>query len=302
MKKVLTNLCAFSLLLGLSLSCQPGGSTKADLKTDDDKAFYSLGVMFGGRLKDVKLSANELALVKQGLSDSATGKKPLIKAADHRAAIDKIFKGRITEAVKVAKDDGKKYRDGLKGYQKTASGLMYKIERPGSAKKPGATDTVEVHYKGTLIDGTTFDSSYDRKKTINFPLNRVIPGWTEGLQLIGEGGKVNLVIPSDLAYGDRGAPPNVPGGSTLVFDVELMKVNGAKAAPAPAAGNKAVNAAKNAASKAKDTAKKMGDKAADAAKSMGDKAGEMKKAAGGDVDAAIKKAQEMKESMMKKAK
>jgi len=282
MKKVLANLSVFGLLLGLTSSCQPGGNSKVDLKTDDDKAFYSLGVMFGGRLKDVKLSDKELALVKQGLSDSAMGKKTSVKAADHRAAIDKIFKGRITEAVKVAKDDGKKYRDGLKGYQKTASGLLYKIEKPGTGKKPGPTDTVEVHYKGTLIDGTVFDSSYDRKKTINFPLNRVIPGWTEGLQLISEGGKMNLVIPSDLAYGDRGAPPNVPGGSTLIFDIELIKVNGAKSAP---------SAAKSAASKASNAAKNAANKAAGAKK-------EMK----GKVDDAIKKAQEMKESMMKKAK
>ena len=236
MKKVLGQFVLLSLTLVLALSCQQGGGKKAELKTDDDKAFYSLGVMFGGRLKDVNLSEKELALVVQGLSDSAMGKKTAVKASDHRAAIDKIFKGRINEAVKVAKDAGKKYRDGLKGYQKTASGLMYKIDKPGSAAKPGATDTVEVHYKGTLIDGTTFDSSYDRKKTINFPLNRVIPGWTEGLQLVGEGGKINLVIPSDLAYGDRGAPPNVPGGSTLIFEVELIKVM--KKAPEPKGAKK----------------------------------------------------------------
>ncbi len=90
---------------------------------------------------------------------------------------------------------------------------------------PTATDTVEVHYHGTLTNGEVFDSSVDRGKTISFPLNRVIKGWTEGLQLLKEGGKIKLVIPPELAYGDAGAPPKIPGGSTLIFEVELFKVN-----------------------------------------------------------------------------
>ena len=108
--------------------------------------------------------------------------------------------------------------------QKTESGLAYKILTPGKDPKPKATDTVKVHYKGTLIDGTEFDSSYKRNKPIEFPLNRVIKGWTEGMQLIGKGGKIKLVIPSDLAYGNQGAPPSIPGGATLVFEVELLDI------------------------------------------------------------------------------
>ncbi|MBF0297571.1 MAG: FKBP-type peptidyl-prolyl cis-trans isomerase [Oligoflexia bacterium] len=110
------------------------------------------------------------------------------------------------------------------GGVKTDSGLAYKILSVGQGKSPSASDTVEVHYEGTLIDGKVFDSSYERNAKISFPLNRVIKGWTEGLQLIKEGGKVQLVIPSELAYGDRGAPPVIPGGATLVFMVELFKV------------------------------------------------------------------------------
>ncbi|MBF0314570.1 MAG: FKBP-type peptidyl-prolyl cis-trans isomerase [Oligoflexia bacterium] len=110
------------------------------------------------------------------------------------------------------------------GGMKSASGLAYKIIAEGSSKKPKASDTVEVHYRGTLINGNVFDSSYDRNQKISFPLNRVIKGWTEGLQLIGEGGKVMLVIPSDLGYGDHGMPPVIPAGATLVFEVELFNI------------------------------------------------------------------------------
>lgn len=97
--------------------------------------------------------------------------------------------------------------------------------KDGTGKAPAATDTVEVHYHGTLISGVVFDSSVKRNKKINFPLNRVIKGWTEGLQLIKKGGKIKLIIPSELAYGNAGAPPTIPAGATLIFEVELFKIN-----------------------------------------------------------------------------
>lgn len=111
------------------------------------------------------------------------------------------------------------------GYSATPSGLKYRIVREGSDKKPGPQDSVTVHYRGTLEDGTEFDSSYKRGETISFPLGGVIKGWTEGLQLIGEGGEIELIIPSDLGYGAAGSPPVIPGGATLHFKVELFKVN-----------------------------------------------------------------------------
>jgi len=110
------------------------------------------------------------------------------------------------------------------GVKTTSSGLQYLVLEEGKGKSPKATDTVLVHYKGNLLDGTEFDSSYKRNEPISFPLNGVIPGWTEGVQLMKEGGKIRLFIPSNLAYGSRGAGGVIPPDSTLVFDIELLKV------------------------------------------------------------------------------
>ena len=111
------------------------------------------------------------------------------------------------------------------GVKTTASGLQYKVLKEGTGKSPQKTDTVQVHYKGTLLDGTEFDSSYKRGQTIEFPLNGVIPGWTEGVQLMKEGAKYQFTIPSKLAYGERGTPGGpIPPNSTLIFEVELISV------------------------------------------------------------------------------
>jgi FKBP-type peptidyl-prolyl cis-trans isomerase len=114
--------------------------------------------------------------------------------------------------------------DAPKQFQQTASGLKYRILRPGKGAKPKATDAVKVNYHGWLDNGKVFDSSYQRKEPISFPLNRVIKGWTEGMQLVGEGGMIELEIPSALGYGDRGAGADIPGGAQLHFLVELLKV------------------------------------------------------------------------------
>lgn len=111
------------------------------------------------------------------------------------------------------------------GVKVTNTGLQYRVLREGTGRSPGATDAVEVHYKGTLINGKVFDSSYDRGQSISFPLNRVIAGWTEGLQLMKEGAKYELVIPSKLGYGAKGAGQVIPPNATLVFEVELLKVH-----------------------------------------------------------------------------
>ena len=110
------------------------------------------------------------------------------------------------------------------GVQSTESGLQYKVQEEGDSKSPSASDTVEVHYEGWLIDGTVFDSSYKRGQTISFPLSGVIPGWTEGLQLMNTGATYELTIPSDLAYGPRGMPGAIPPAATLIFKVELVSI------------------------------------------------------------------------------
>jgi FKBP-type peptidyl-prolyl cis-trans isomerase FkpA len=113
------------------------------------------------------------------------------------------------------------------GATRTASGLVYREMKAGTGASPKATDMVKVHYRGTLIDGTEFDSSYKRNEPATFPLNQVIPCWTEGVQRMKVGGKSQLVCPSSIAYGDRGSPPVIPGGATLIFEVELLGINGA---------------------------------------------------------------------------
>lgn len=125
----------------------------------------------------------------------------------------------LAKGEKFLEDNAKK-----EGVTVTPSGLQYKVITPGTGKSPKATDTVEVHYEGTLIDGTVFDSSYRRKESIEFPLNRVIAGWTEGVQLMQEGSKYRFYIPSKLAYGPRGAGRDIGPNEALIFDVELIKV------------------------------------------------------------------------------
>ncbi len=125
----------------------------------------------------------------------------------------------LAKGEKFLQDNGAK-----EGVVTTASGLQYKILTPGTGKSPKATDTVLVHYAGTLIDGTEFDSSYKRKAPIEFPLNRVIAGWTEGVQLMSEGAKFRFFIPSKLAYGSRGAPGAIGPNEALIFEVELLEV------------------------------------------------------------------------------
>ena len=132
------------------------------------------------------------------------------------------------EQTKTASDAGTAAASGTSAddsdFQTTSSGLKYKIVKPGSDNKPSPSDTVECHYKGWLDNGNVFDSSYDRGEPAQFPLNGVIAGWTEGLQLIGEEGEIELIIPSDLGYGKRGAGEDIPPDSTLHFKVELLKV------------------------------------------------------------------------------
>lgn len=219
MKKLLGLVVLSLVFVACNKDANPG--------TEEEKTFYAVGGMFGSKLKDLNLSEKEIDLIATGLRHSAAGKELKVDVTAYGPKVQEVFRSRLTAKADVEKKSGAAYLENFlkeEGAKKTESGLAYKIIEEGKGKTPKATDEVEVHYEGKLIDGTVFDSSIERGKTVSFPLNRVIKGWTEGLQLIKEGGKVKLVIPSDLAYGDTGAPPKIPGGATLVFDVELKAV------------------------------------------------------------------------------
>jgi FKBP-type peptidyl-prolyl cis-trans isomerase FkpA len=203
--------------------------------TDDDKAIYALGLNIYRSLGQFDLSPAELDLLKQALTDAAQ-KKPAGELETWGPLIDPLQRSRasrIAEKQKTASAEFLRKAAVEMGAAKTDSGLVYREVRAGSGESPKATDTVKVNYRGTLVDGTEFDSSYKRNEPATFPLNGVIKCWTEGVQKMKPGGKSLLVCPSDLAYGDSGRP-GIPGGAALVFEIELLEVVAPAAAP-PAA-------------------------------------------------------------------
>ena len=224
------------------VGCNSGNDPKSiKLENDADKTFYAMGFMLGSNLQRLNLTDKEMSALYKGLSASAKNEKSDVDMAVYQQKIQGLFKERMDKAALQEKEGGKAFLAKFskeEGVKTTASGLAYKAIKEGTGATPGPEDVVEVHYHGTLQDGTVFDSSVERGQTISFPLNRVIKGWTEGLQLMKVGGKTKFVIPADLAYGDAGAPPKIPGGATLVFEVELFKVSKPgeepKAAPAAA--------------------------------------------------------------------
>jgi FKBP-type peptidyl-prolyl cis-trans isomerase FkpA len=174
-------------------------------------------------------------LVQQGLVDGLAN-KPQVELKDYRVKLQQLAQERAKVAADAEKKEAQGFLDKMakeKGAQKSETGLIFFEEAPGKGESPKATDTVKVHYHGTLRDGTVFDSSVDRGTPATFPLNRVVKCWTEGVQKMKVGGKAKLVCPPDLAYGDRGAPPKIKGNSALVFDVELLGIE-EPATPKPA--------------------------------------------------------------------
>jgi FKBP-type peptidyl-prolyl cis-trans isomerase FkpA len=232
-------LLAFTAVAGLTACAQ--AATPAP-KTDDEKALYSLGVATGRDLQGFSLTDQELEMVKAGFSDGIrdTGKLKQDEMTAVLPKLQELYKTRMEANAKKEKEAGAAYlvkAAAEKGAVKAASGLVYRETKAGTGAAPKPEDVVKVHYTGKFPSGKVFDSSVERKEPASFPLNGVIPCWTEGVGMMKVGGKATIVCPPDLAYGDEGRPPQMPGGATLVFEVELLEIENpqaAAAAPAPA--------------------------------------------------------------------
>jgi FKBP-type peptidyl-prolyl cis-trans isomerase FkpA len=198
-----------------------------ELKTDDQKTLYAVGLVLSRNLAPLNLSEAELEFVKEGMTDGVTGKEQKVDLQAYGPKIHALQQARLSAVAAVEKKAGQAYLEKAateKGATKTASGLIITTIKAGNGPSPKVTDKVKVNYTGTLIDGTVFDSSVQRHTPVTFQLNQVIPCWKEGVQLMKVGGKAKLVCPSSIAYGDRGAPPKIKPGATLVFDVELLEI------------------------------------------------------------------------------
>lgn len=199
--------------------------------TEDEKAIYALGLSVYKSLGQFDLSASELDIVKQAMTDAAAN-KPAVDVQVYGPKLDALARERAAKVTEREKASSAAYLTkaaAQPGAVKTDSGLIYREDRPGTGASPKSTDTVKVNYRGTLVNGTEFDSSYKRNEPAQFPLNGVIRCWTEGVQKMKVGGKSTLVCPSDLAYGEQGRP-SIPGGAALIFEVELLDIVGGDSA------------------------------------------------------------------------
>jgi FKBP-type peptidyl-prolyl cis-trans isomerase FklB len=224
---------AMAMCAAVALSGAAFAADAPELKTDKEKLSYSIGMDIGGNLKRGSLEVDP-DLLARGLKDSYGGGKTILTEDEARKTIADFQKTLMAKQAETMqklseknKADGEKFlaENGKKeGVKTLPSGLQYKEIAPGKGKSPKATDTVTTHYKGTLIDGTEFDSSYKRGEPVSFPVSGVIAGWTEALQLMKEGAKWQLYVPPNLAYGERGAGREIGPNATLIFEVELISV------------------------------------------------------------------------------
>lgn len=228
-------------IAALMVSAVISGQVFAEEKALDEKAAsYAVGALMGGQMKDLVDAHKEVitydnARILDGLKDALEGKVDVRKDENVQKTLDAIeaklvsaSKAKAEAIAKSAQEEGDKYRADFakdKDVKTTKSGLLYKIENAGKGEAIKATDKVKVHYTGKLPNGKVFDSSVERGQPVEFQLNQVIPGWTEGLQLVKKGGKIQLVIPPALGYGKQGAGASIPPNSTLIFDVEVLDVN-----------------------------------------------------------------------------
>jgi FKBP-type peptidyl-prolyl cis-trans isomerase FkpA/FKBP-type peptidyl-prolyl cis-trans isomerase FklB len=215
--------CAIALL-GLGAAALASGQ---EPKTEEQKTFYALGLALSQNLAPFNLSEAELEMVQSGLADGVLARPRKVELPAYVPKIQEVQKSRLAAAASVEKKLSQSFLEKAaaeKGATKTTSGVIVTPLKAGTGPSPAATDKVKVHYTGTLIDGTVFDSSVQRGQPATFPLNGVIKCWTEGLATMKVGGKSRLVCPAEVAYGDRGAPPRIKPGATLVFEVELLEI------------------------------------------------------------------------------
>ena len=224
----------------LSLASLSFGQDKSQLKDLKDKVSYSIGLNVGANFKKQGQELNPDALLA-GVKDALSGKTPALNENELKETMEAwskqmedkqkvVGEKNAADATKFLAENKKK--DGVKT---TASGLQYKVMKEGAGAQPKETDTVTVNYRGTLINGTEFDSSYKRGQPATFPVNAVIKGWTEALQLMKTGSKYQLFIPADLAYGARAVGPDITPNSALIFEVEVLEVKPAPASTGPSA-------------------------------------------------------------------
>lgn len=221
-----------TLILGLMAGSMQAAEDKPDLKDPKQRASYSIGADIGNNFKRQEIDIDPKALAA-GLADSYGGKTTLTEA-EMKETLETFRKEMQSKMEVKAKAAGEKnVKEGetflaanakKEGVKTTASGLQYKVLKSGAGPSPAKTDSVKVHYHGTLIDGSVFDSSVERGEPVTFGVGEVIPGWTEALQLMKVGDKWQLFIPAKLAYGERGPSPKIGPNSTLLFDVELLSI------------------------------------------------------------------------------
>lgn len=244
MNRILTIVSALGLAACVAASAQDSGATTAAKPTTlAERAGYAIGLNMGTSMKEQEVELDIDALVA-GLRDGLAGKAGVLTQEEIQATMTEFQQGMMAKqqaAMDKARTDnvakGDAYRAEFaakEGVQKTESGLLYQVLTAGTGATPTDTDTVTVHYRGMLVDGTSFDSSYERNEPATFPVSGVIQGWQEIVQLMPVGSKWQVVIPPALAYGDFGSPPRIGPGSTLVFEIELLSIE-AKTEAQPAA-------------------------------------------------------------------
>jgi FKBP-type peptidyl-prolyl cis-trans isomerase FkpA len=230
---------AAALSLVALTACDKMGGPKPSLQTDDDKTVYAIGMDMGMKLKQLDLSKKELSILKMGIDDGSTGAEGQVEPREYLTKVGDLIRKRQTAFAEKEKKEATAFLNkagGMQGAEKSDSGLIYVETTPGTGESPKASDRVKVNYHGTLRDGTVFDSTRERKQPASFRLDRVIKCWTEGVQKMKVGGKSELYCPPEIAYGDRGAPPKIPPGSALKFEVELLEI--LKDEPKPATPDK----------------------------------------------------------------